>query len=49
MHLSEQFAHLGQCLVDHCADEPQWVSGGHEVIELLEVEQAFGEGISAAC
>jgi len=41
-------ADLGQGLVDHRADHTQRVVGRHEVVQLLEGEQAFGEGVGAA-
>ncbi len=48
IHTGEQLAHLAQRLVDHRADDPQRVIHRHEVVELLEGEQTFGVGVSAA-
>ena len=48
IHLGKQIVHLLQGLVDHDADHPQGVVGGHEVIEMAHREQALGEGVGSA-
>ena len=48
IHPGKQPVHLSQRLVDHLAYRAQRMVGRHEVLQAVQRERAFGEGVGSA-